>query len=372
VAIRLSELTNRRRPANALKIVQAGVAPRRLTYVLAVVLAFAGGTAAARTVEHFEVGSWQGVAETSDPAGKLSHCAAFQDFPNGVRLIFTSLSDGRWRLGLEKPDWALTEGSDYPIRFRVDRRAFADARMRAVRPTQLFAPIGAQLLGQIARGNNLAMVVEGGEFAFPLTGSRRALAAVEECVARNRDRVFPPPAGEASSPPADANAAASATASRWQLPLLADNAIETFDAGDWHGAAYGGWAGDVTHCAIRRDAPEGTSLSFALLNGGDFMMALARNDFALVPGMRSSVAYRFAGEIVTGQGGAASRSVYVTPLRPGPIADAEARLRGAADLGVNVEGRELTLPLDGIGNALDALDACAERHGLTSAAAAAE
>jgi hypothetical protein len=327
-----------------------------------VVVALLVASAEARIVERFAVEPWEGVVEAG-PDGRLEYCAALEE-AGGVRLILGRVREGGWLIGLEKADWALTEGKDYPVRFRVDRRAFTDSSLRAARPTQLLSGISIDVLQQIARGVNLTVVVEGEELRFPLAASRRALAAVEACVAENRERIFE--AAVQTSPPASAEAGG--PPSGWRLPPLADAAVETFaPGGGWSGAAYGGWAGDVTHCAIRRQSGDGTLLSFASLAGGDFLMAVARQDFAFTPGVRSSVGYRFAGEIVTAQGGAAGRSLYVVPLKPGPVEDAAARLRGAAEIGIAIGGEELTLPLDGVAAALDALDACAERHGLAPA-----
>src|SRR5688500_7328050 len=93
--------------------------------LLAVLLLLSPARAA--VLEEFTVADWSGLALSDDQSGRLASCAVYSKYQNGTTLFFIKHVDGNWTVSLVHESWALTEDSQYPLQYRVDREALVDA-----------------------------------------------------------------------------------------------------------------------------------------------------------------------------------------------------------------------------------------------------
>lgn len=162
--------------------------------------------ARAAVLEEFTVEDWSGLALSDDETGRLASCAVYSEYQNGVTLFFIKHLDGNWTLSLVRDSWALTDGSDYPVQYRVDGRGYVNATSVALDTDQIgigFAD-GHSFLGQVRRGKVLTVAFQGEEYGFDLANSSAALKGAGDCIQRHRDAGGPQVAQD-DSPDDDAD-----------------------------------------------------------------------------------------------------------------------------------------------------------------------
>jgi hypothetical protein len=167
-------------------------------------------------LEEFAVEDWSGLALSDDATGRLASCAIYSKYQNGATLFFIRHVDGNWTLSLVHDTWALTENSEQPARYKVDREPFVDALAVALDKDQMGIALSADdpLITGVRRGKLLTVVFQGKEYGFELSNSRKAMDGAAECIARHRETVGPkvaeppaPPQEPAGAPGAQADTA---------------------------------------------------------------------------------------------------------------------------------------------------------------------
>jgi hypothetical protein len=180
---------------------------RRVAYLSALAACFAGCAAQAAILEEFSAEDWSGFALTDDSTGRLTSCAVYSNYQNGTTLFFVRHLEGGWVISLTHASWSLKPEASYPVRYRVDREAYADGSALALDVDQMGLALRDDdpLIAQIRHGSLLNVVFEGREFGFDLKNSGRALSAADDCTKRHRDKIIAKPEGQ-SNPVAPAQA----------------------------------------------------------------------------------------------------------------------------------------------------------------------
>jgi len=148
-----------------------------------------GAAAQAAVLEEFTVEDWSGLALSDDETGRLASCAIFAKYQNGATLFFVKNVDGGWIVSLVHDSWTLTESSEYPIQFKVDRQQYLENAGVALDVDQIgvAVPDDDPLLRQVRRGKLLNILFQSKEYGFELSNSGKALQAAARCIERGRD-----------------------------------------------------------------------------------------------------------------------------------------------------------------------------------------
>lgn len=149
--------------------------------------------ARAETLETFTVGQWEGAAFANEESGTFTHCAVLADHDNGFTTGFSMGANGNWALDLIREDWDLEAGEAEELAVRIDQGQARELQGQTAAPKHMRAlmPKDDALIEALRKGRTL-FVTRGTEtHAFSLAGSSKALAALEECVARHGVRITP-------------------------------------------------------------------------------------------------------------------------------------------------------------------------------------
>ena len=141
----------------------------------------------AAIVEEFKAQDWDGTAFTSDDTGEFSHCAVYASYRNGSTLYFSYEAAESWYLSVSNDSWSLTEGDNYEIKFKIDRRGEIEGTGIALANDQIGLPVEADhpFVGQVRRGNQLTITLQDQDYVFELSNSNRAMNAAQACVRRH-------------------------------------------------------------------------------------------------------------------------------------------------------------------------------------------
>ena len=159
----------------------------RIGIGLAVLAAMLSTVAKASVVEEFKAEDWDGLAFTSNETGKFTHCSVYAAYRNGSTLYISYEVDDAWFFSVANDSWSLTEGGNFAIKFKVDRRGEIDGTGTALGPTQIGLPVETDhpFVGQLRRGNQLVISFQNADYAFELSNSNKAMNAAQECVGRH-------------------------------------------------------------------------------------------------------------------------------------------------------------------------------------------
>jgi hypothetical protein len=143
--------------------------------------------ARAAVVEEFKAEDWDGLAFTSDETGQFTHCSVYASYRNGSTLYISYEASNNWFFSVANDTWKLTEGGNFAIKFKVDRRGQIEGTGTALGPTQIGLPVEPDhpFVGQLRRGNELVISFQNQDYAFELSNSNRAMNAAQDCVRRH-------------------------------------------------------------------------------------------------------------------------------------------------------------------------------------------
>ncbi len=130
----------------------------------------------------FAHGNWKGNAFT-DRNG-FSHCAVSASYRSGVSLHFAIDRKYKWRIGFSNPEWNMTKGNTFAIRYRIDRHPVISSNAKVISPTFAMAELIAKnrIFNQFRRGRTLRVEAGNNVYPFSLKGTSRALKTVLACV----------------------------------------------------------------------------------------------------------------------------------------------------------------------------------------------
>lgn len=220
----------------------------RVGFLTAVLTASILSSAAdAAIVEEFKAQDWDGMAFTSDETGLFTHCSVFASYRNGSTLFISYEREATWYLSVSNDSWSLTEGENYDIKFKIDRRGEIEGTGGALAADQIGLPIEADhpFIGQLRRGNQLTITFQGEDYAFELSNSNRAMNAAQDCVRRHvaADTRTPVKSGEPEEPAAEPNSDSAATDDSTIAP-----AGEELNFGPWMVSATEDGTGKFVNC----------------------------------------------------------------------------------------------------------------------------
>ncbi|HWT30374.1 MAG TPA: hypothetical protein VN240_05025, partial [Propylenella sp.] len=319
----------------------------------------ASASEAATLGERQEFGPWV-VTATSDSAGKFVNCTAF-GVHDDDQLIISHYAGDRWEFGLYRASWALDTNQTYYLWYNVDAAVDGPGVIKrpveAVEPTRIFFEVSEldDIVSRMEGGSTLNVQLRGfnmepESYSYPLDRAPEAFAAARACTEQHLQQAA------SEQEPSGTGDAATAGA----LPPIGSETMEELQVPGWQAGAYGD-GGNFTHCAIRAEYDNGTTLGVARTAGGALLLALHRTDWSLEPGaqLSGSVTIGDAGPVEKG-GRALDEAMAVLDL--GGDADTTAALAGAKTLAAEVQGKSLDFDISDIGPGIEAIDACAEKH----------
>jgi hypothetical protein len=167
-------------------------------FVFAVACLFAGlKPSAAETLYNFEVAGWTGSAFSDPDSRKLSHCAAFANYQNGVSLAFLLWRDRHWGMSVANHSWSLTKGQTYDVMLNLDSDPPSAAQAVAVSTEAVVVTLGSNAKDRFMKARQLRMKTAGQEFSFTLAGTAQLMPALQRCMETNPNT---PPAVAQSNP----------------------------------------------------------------------------------------------------------------------------------------------------------------------------
>ncbi|ADZ71733.1 hypothetical protein [Polymorphum gilvum] len=166
-------------------------------------LALAATPAAARQVDSFKTGNWNGNAYVDDATGKFASCVASVSYVNGITLSVQVDGSYNWFLGFSSPNWTLKVGSSFTLSYRIDRGDWRQGTATVIDATLARMPMPADgyIITRFRRGQ--AMFIHDGQrsYDFRLTGTSRLMARLADCVRVNAARYGAGPAIAGAAPP---------------------------------------------------------------------------------------------------------------------------------------------------------------------------
>jgi hypothetical protein len=162
----------------------------------------AGTTAQGAPLEERNVNGWIVGAYSDNRTGRFSHCATSVPYRSGISLFFHLSSNYRWTMGLANAQWRLTPGQMLNLAYYIDQGPHTRVQARVTDARMVSVPLANSqaLFEEFRRGRKLFVQDSRETFAFNLTNSSKALAAILDCVQRFAGAATPPP-GAALPPP---------------------------------------------------------------------------------------------------------------------------------------------------------------------------
>jgi hypothetical protein len=147
----------------------------------------------------FEVAGWEGRVFAHPETHRFDSCQVMRDYENGVRLMFTLDTDTLY-VSLYNPAWNMRRGAEFPTYMYVDGQRSNPLTGYANDGQVVDFPLepDGNTVAALRFGNTLRVDFDGRRFDFSLSGTSRALAELQDCVATNRTYVAAAP--EAASP----------------------------------------------------------------------------------------------------------------------------------------------------------------------------
>ncbi len=318
--------------------------------------------------ERQEFGPWV-VTATDDGAGNFVNCTAF-GVHGDDQLIISHYPGDRWEFGLYRGGWALDTNQSYFLWYNIDAPADGPGVIKrpveAVEPTRIFFEVSSleDIIARIEGGSTLNIQLRGfsiepDSYSYPLDRAAEAFAATRECTLQHTEAATADSGGTPSEEPS-ASEPDDDMATAAALPPIGNETIEDLQVPGWQAGAYAD-AGAFTHCAIRAEYDNGTTLGVARTAGGALLLALHRSDWSLVAGAPLPATLKI-GEAtpVASSGRALDEAMVVIDL--GDEDQTAADLAAAKTMVVEVEGKTLDFDISDIQPGIEAIDACAEKH----------
>lgn len=166
--------------------------------LLLLVAALTAGVAMPALAE-FKSGPWTGNAYAQKD-GKFERCVITTNHPDGLRLGFGKAAEGTFEIWLMNDAWKLEPGTPQAITMRVDDQRKMTGNFQAVSNGAMAAQFvnSAGLVESLKRGNVLHVDTPDASLKLKLTGTFKAIGALEQCWAQAGRASAP--AGQASGP----------------------------------------------------------------------------------------------------------------------------------------------------------------------------
>ena len=162
---------------------------RKGTWLAGLMLSALTGTASAavQMIEgtDFQTSGWAGAAVYEADGATFRACYMLRDFGE-TDLVFTLNKDGVLSIGLRNESWNFADDYETTLRFQLDDWVDVEVQAAAVTPTVLLVPAGAEadVVAAFRQGSQVAFSNgDLGSVQLPLTGTTKALPALEDCVA---------------------------------------------------------------------------------------------------------------------------------------------------------------------------------------------
>jgi biotin carboxyl carrier protein len=318
--------------------------------------------------ERQEFGPWV-VTATDDGAGNFVNCTAF-GMHGDDQLIISHYPGDKWEFGLYRGGWALDTNQSYFLWYNIDAPADGPGVIKrpveAVEPTRIFFEVSSleDIVARMEGGSTLNVQLRGfsiepESYSYPLDRAAEAFAATRECTLQHTEAATADSGGTPSGAPS-ANEPGDDAATVGTLPPIGNETIEDLQVPGWQAGAYGD-AGAFTHCAIRAEYDNGTTLGVARTAGGALLLALHRSDWALVAGAPLPATLTIGEAAPVAKSGRALDAAMVV-IDLGDEEQAAADLADAKTLVVEVEGKTLEFDTSDIQPGIEAIDACREKH----------
>lgn len=139
--------------------------------------------AAVPAAAKFKSGIWEGDAYISKE-GKFQRCAIVGDYKSGTDLGFGLAASGVYEVYLIDKTWALEAGQAAKVTIKVDDRPEISGAFQVVSKDTLGTLLQdhPELVQAFKAGNVATISGFFGTLKFPLTGTAKAFAAMEDCV----------------------------------------------------------------------------------------------------------------------------------------------------------------------------------------------
>ncbi|MDJ0822478.1 MAG: hypothetical protein QNJ09_11820 [Paracoccaceae bacterium] len=171
-------------------------------------------TAGAEITRQYSAGFWEGALETDNAGAPFNCFMRAQHLRDGYAIFLRWGKDG-FHLSLVDARWALSPGTTFDARVRVDTRYDRQIQGAVLGPTLLDYPFAKDEAAwvAIASGSQITLDSPLGAKSFPLTGTSKAIDKLMECASEFfpdswlEDQTAPAPAppvtSEAPAPTAD-------------------------------------------------------------------------------------------------------------------------------------------------------------------------
>lgn len=141
------------------------------------------GTVSARELRTWASHGWNVGAYSNDRTGEFSHCAAGASYRSGIYLVFSVGRFFSWSMGFANPQWKLTPGAKYPIRYTIDDRIPATTEASAISENmvEITLPPNTGMFELFRKGRLLRVEGSGQNFFFQLDNTSAVLKEVLDC-----------------------------------------------------------------------------------------------------------------------------------------------------------------------------------------------
>jgi hypothetical protein len=346
--------------------------------------------------EQQNFGPWV-VTAAGDPNNNFVNCTAY-GVHGDDQIILSYFPDGVWTFGLYRGGWKLSTEETYYLWYNIDAPADGAGVIKrpveAVEPTRIFFEVSEmeEIIERMADGSQLNLQLRGlsmqpESYSYSLDQAAEAFEATRACVQNNVGSTVAANAGDKESsgqkeepvaaleeeepaapeepvdePDVEEEVAEELTSDRAR-PNFGDEMIEALTVPGWEAGAFADADGTFTHCAIRAEYQNDTTLAVGQAASDEIVMALARQDWESTTGDWVPVVLTLTGDATTThevEGEFVGPELVVMNLGlDGAFYDA---LYGASQLTVEVNGKTLAFDISDIAPGLDAIDDCVESH----------
>lgn len=147
--------------------------------------------AAAKVLEESVVAGWQ-LAAIGEDDGRFVYCRISAVYRSNVELEMSVGPELHWAFSLRNDNWQLTKGEHYPIRVSVDNGRSIPLDAEAISEHTVFVWMdGEEFFNRFRQGRVLDVETANTVLSFDLSGTARAMSAMEDCVYRHNRAAQP-------------------------------------------------------------------------------------------------------------------------------------------------------------------------------------
>jgi hypothetical protein len=294
-------------------------------------------------VEQF--GQWSVYA--FDNARGFAFCVASKSETNGVELVFSVDPKDNWRLALRNDGWQLREGDTYDLHYAIDDAAPVPVDGDAPGSSMVRLDLGDNgSIEPFKHGAQLRVIAAKSSFQFDLAGSTQALSAAHDCMARH----------------AKADQASASLDPFASEPSRENRTIEERVIGAWTLEAMESSDGASALCSIKRTNDRNVQmLVTAMREPHLWVIALDGHGWQLQKSNSYEVLYRIDDRVPV-EGTALALSASSMAIALGRTFVATDPLRDGQNIEFRMAQGNFSFELDGISQALDAANACANKY----------